>query len=1062
VIVEEAPATERAAACERGAHLLLLSARTPAALSALCGRMAGRVAGAGSELGDVCFTANVGRSRFAHGLAAVGTTAAGMAGLLTAAAHGETPAGVQRGTGRGASAPKVAFLFTGQGAQRVGMGRDLYAGAPVFRAAIERCAGVLDGLLDRRLVDLLYAGDAGTLAQTGNTQPALFAVEWALAELWRAWGIEPAAVLGHSVGEYVAACVAGVMAVEDALRLIAARGRLMQALPADGAMVAVLAEEVRVAALVAPHAAEVAIAAVNGPASVVVSGRRLAVTAITEQLAAAGVRTQPLAVSHAFHSPLMAPMREAFRGEAERVRFHPPQLPLVSNVTGAALTGAPTAAYWVEHVSAPVRFADGVRALVSALGCTAMLELGPRPTLLGLGQAALPDHPGPWLASLRPERPDWEQMLTSLAALALADSPVDWRGYDRPYGRRKTALPTYPFQRQRFWPDIPRRLAAPTDRFVAATRPAMTASLGRVEWHPAPWPQPIALDTGRWLLLADAGGIADSLAERLRGARAEVIVARPGTASGPDGVGWRIAPSDDAGWRRLLTAAAPLAGIVHLWGLNLPVDPTCDALDRIFAQGIEPVLAIARHRAEHSGDEAGAAAPVWIVTAGAVGPGARRPAAAPLWGLARVQQAEHPGLLGGVVDLQATPDAEDVGALLRLLLSGPSGDRFAVRGGICLVERLVRIAAASMPPLLDANAVYLITGGLGALGLLAARALARWGARRLVLLGRRPAAKTARVIIDEFRAIGVAVTVRALDIADAAALAGLLAELDAKGWRLAGIVHAAGVLDDGLIAGQTAKRIRSVMAPKVAGSVNLHHLTRDRGLDFLVAFSSIAGIGGRIGQGAYAAANAFLDALSEYQRQHGVPGCSIQWGPWATGMGVRIEPDMLAATGLRALTAEEGTDLLAAVLLCSEPALVAAAADWKRITAPQSGGEGASSAGPAVAWLAGLDRAEATQRHAILAAYVDRVVRGVFLLPAAEPLPAQRPLLDFGLDSMGATHLRNQIAAETGIELPLPMLLSGASSEQLTAVLGDRLGLLKTASAPRQSDDRDAMEEFVL
>ncbi len=280
--------TRRQPPCERGAHLLMLSARTPTALAALCGRMAERVAGAGSELGDVCFTANAGRSRFAHGLAVVGRSASEMAGLLAAVARGETPSGAQRGAGRGESAPKVAFLFTGQGAQHVGMGRELYAGSAVFRAAIDRCAAVLDRLLQRPLVELLFAGEAAELERTCNTQPALFAVEWALAELWRSWGITPAAVLGHSVGEYVAACVAGVMELEDALRLIAVRGRLMQSLPADGAMVAVLAGEGRVAALVAQHKADVSLAAVNGPSSVVVSGRRSAVAAIAETLAGRG------------------------------------------------------------------------------------------------------------------------------------------------------------------------------------------------------------------------------------------------------------------------------------------------------------------------------------------------------------------------------------------------------------------------------------------------------------------------------------------------------------------------------------------------------------------------------------------------------------------------------------------------------------------------------------------------------------------------------------------------------------------------------------------------------
>jgi acyl transferase domain-containing protein len=1065
VVVGEAPVAERRAApSERGAHLLMLSARTPPALSALCGRMADRVAAAGSELGDVCFTANVGRSRFAHGLAVVGGSGAEMADLLSAAARGETPAGVQRGAGRGESAAKVAFLFTGQGAQHIGMGRDLYAGSPVFRAAIDRCAGVLDGVLQRRLVDLLFAGEAGELEQTGNTQPALFAVEWALAEVWRAWGITPAAVLGHSVGEYVAACVAGVMEVEDALGLIAARGRLMQALAADGAMVAVLAGEGRVAGLVARHAGEVSLAAVNGPESVVVSGRRGAVTAIAETLAAEGVTIRPLAVSHAFHSPLMAPMLEAFRAEAERVQFRAPALPLVSNVSGAVLTAAPTAAYWVEHVLAPVRFADGVTTLVKGLGCTAMLEVGPRPTLLGLGQAVLPDHAGPWLASLRPERPDWQQMLNSLGALALAGSPVDWRGFDQPYGRAKTTLPTYPFQRQRFWPDMLRATSAMPDTPSAARAPSvMTPSLGRMEWHPAPWPDAAAAVSGRWLLLADAGGVAESVAERLRSAGADVIMVRPGSPSGANGGCWHIAPGDDAGWRRLLAAAAPLANIGHFWMLDLPVEPAETEVDRILTHGIEPILAIARERAAGSSANTILGAPMWIVTAGAVGPGARRPAAASLWGFARVAHAENPDLIGGMIDLPATPDADDVGPLLCLLSAPAAGGRFALRNGVCLAERLVRVSAASAPPAFGPNAAYLITGGLGALGLSVARSLARWGARRLMLVGRRPGGKTALAMVDEIRATGAAVETRVLDIADAAALADLLAELDATGWPLTGVVHAAGVLDDGLIAGQTAERVRAVLAPKIAGAINLHRLTRGRGLDALISFSSVAAIGGQAGQASYAAANAFLDGLAEYRRQQGLPGWSIQWGPWASGMGAHLERDKLAAVGLRALSEDEATLLLAAALSSREPTLVAAAADWTRITAAPAGAQSVPVGGSAAHWLSQLDRADAAGRRALLSAYVDRVVRHVLLLPASEPISAQQSLLDFGLDSMGATDLRNRLAAETGIELPLETLLSGASQEQLAEALGHRFALSRMTDRARSgSDDRNAIEEFVL
>ena len=303
--------------------------------------------------------------------------------------------------------------------------------------------------------------------------------------------------------------------------------------------------------------------------------------------------TQPLAVSHAFHSPLMAPMLEAFRAEAERVAFRAPVLPLVSNVTGQAMADAPSAAYWVEHVSAPVRFADGLATLAGALGCTTLMELGPRPALLGLARAALPGHAG--LPSLRPNRPEWEQMLESLGALSLAGSPVDWRRYDAPYHRRKTALPTYPFQRQRYWPDMLREAVAPV-KAPSPPQQDMTASLGRVEWHAVPWPEPGALDAGRWLLLADDSGLATALGARLRAVGAEVIEVRPGVATGLNGACRHIAADDPEEWRRLFAAAGPLAGVVHLWGLDFLADPAIADLDQMLAQGIGPMLAAARHR----------------------------------------------------------------------------------------------------------------------------------------------------------------------------------------------------------------------------------------------------------------------------------------------------------------------------------------------------------------------------------------------------------------------------------------------------------------------------------
>jgi acyl transferase domain-containing protein/acyl carrier protein len=458
LVVEEAPARAEDAApapVDRPLHVLTLSAKSEAGLRDLAGRVERHLAAAdGGALADVAFTANAGRSPFRHRLALVSGAREDAREALASVATGTASPALVVGRPDGPSA-EVAFLFTGQGSQYAGMGRALYDTEPVFREALDRCATLLGPELDRSLLSVLYpeSGADALLDETAYTQPALFAFEYALAALWQAWGVRPSMVIGHSVGEYAAACLAGVLTLEDALRLVAARGRLMQALPATGAMVAVLADEARVRAAVAPHADRVAIAAVNGPANVVISGERAAVEGIARELAAAGIGTRPLTVSHAFHSPLMEPMLAAFAARTREVTFRAPAVPLVSNLTGRLAGDAVVdPAYWVRHVREPVRFADGLRTLAEA-GPRIVLEIGPGPVLLGLAAQAGVTAEGTWLASLRRGRDDWAQILESLATLWVRGAPVDWIAFDRARNRRRIALPTSAFQRQRFWRD---------------------------------------------------------------------------------------------------------------------------------------------------------------------------------------------------------------------------------------------------------------------------------------------------------------------------------------------------------------------------------------------------------------------------------------------------------------------------------------------------------------------------------------------------------------------------------------------------------------------------------
>ena len=454
VVLQEAPTKQTLpSVVDRSAHLLTLSATTAEALKEMARGYTEHLTNEPAlAWGDVSFTANTGRARLTQRLAVVASDSAQGAAKLRDWLAGTPTAGLTGGVVLSPQHIKVAFLFTGQGSQYVGMGRQLYETAPVFSGALDRCAELLRGYLDKPLLSVLYPEDGVSLPldETVYTQPALFALEYALAELWKSWGIEPSVVLGHSVGEYVAACVAGVFSLEEGLKLIAERGRLMQGLGRNGEMAVVFADEARVEAALGGYGGEISIAAINGPQNVVISGERKAVDAVVKELEAGGVKSQGLAVSHAFHSPLMEPILDEFERLALGVRYARPRVRVVLNVTGQVAQGEMSALYWRRHIREPVRFSASIE-LLHAQGYEVFVEIGPGATLLGMGRRCLADSKGVWLPSLRKGREDWQQILESLAELYVRGVEVDWMGFDRAYGRRRVMLPTYPFQRQRYW-----------------------------------------------------------------------------------------------------------------------------------------------------------------------------------------------------------------------------------------------------------------------------------------------------------------------------------------------------------------------------------------------------------------------------------------------------------------------------------------------------------------------------------------------------------------------------------------------------------------------------------
>jgi acyl transferase domain-containing protein/acyl carrier protein len=1099
MILEAAPAgPATAGGPSRPRSLLALSARSSTALAEMARRYASRLTADGGMPGsvaDVCFSANTGRSHLRCRLAATGATAGEIAGQLAGFADGRPGDGSAAGE---AGPAEVVFLFTGQGPQRPGMARELYQTEPAFRAIIDRCDGILRPLMDQPLLSLLYPGDdpgdpdGAPVYQTAYSQPALFAIEYAIAELWRSWGVEPAAVLGHSFGEYIAACVAGMMTLDEGLKLAVERGRLMQALAQTGAMAAVFAPEDEVAEAISEHQATLSIAAVNGPASTAISGDRETVAAVCEQFRGRGIQAKPLHITTSSHSPLIEPVLGRLHEAASSVRFTRPQIPLVSNLTGELWPWdkAPDADYWCRHARQPVRFAAGLAAL-RALGYRAFLEVGPAPTLLGLISDGMPADGDLLLPSLRPKQDDWAVMLSSLSRLYARGADVDWDAFDRGYPRARVAVPTYPFDQTRCWQaPAPRHEG---DAAAADTPPAEGDDdlLYQLAWHPresvpASRPGPEGARQA-WLVLADGAGVGDQLASAVAGQGARCVRVVPGEEYRYDGHGQAVIRADDpADLVRLLaetdTGAGETLNVVHLRSLDAGAGAGTGLLRSQQAGCTSAVRAAQALAASGSTWQPR----LWLVTRGAQlagqpgnapghGPVAAAVAQSALWGLGRSMQQEHSRIWGGLVDLDPGTGPGPNGAhLLAEIGSGGQAsdggreDQVAFRGGQRYVARLVRAPLPDGPargPGWRTDASYLISGGLTGIGLAVARSMVRAGARRLVLVGRTPipprsewpslpaggpvAARVAGV--RELESLGASVILASLDISDEDAVRGFLDRFDAEGWPpIRGVVHSAGTGEVAPLADLTPEDLDRHLRPKAGGAWVLHKLFAGRPLDFFVLFSSTSSILSSPFVASYAAANAFLDALADLRRAEGKPGLSIDWGIWeqtglasraaeatpglSPGMGT-LDPDQAVRAFHRLLRHDAGGHMAVVPVdwatWGSRYTAVSGSALLDELLGERGGERPARpDTRPALPSRSEVLALPPGERVAMLTERLQLAVTGIL---GAEPGTArpEQSLIDLGLDSLMAVELRNEAERRLGFTLAISVLLEGASVQDL-------------------------------
>jgi acyl transferase domain-containing protein len=1094
VVVSAPPSRQEALPTAEALRVFPLSARSDGALRELAARVASFGDAPGAIFEDACFTASCRRTHHEERLAVVGSDWMGVRADLRTYLNGEATPRVVRGRAEWGSSRKTAFVFSGQGSQWIGMGRELWATERVFREAIGRCGAALGRWVDWSLEELLRADQQDLrLARVDVVQPVLFAVQVALAALWRSLGICPDAVVGHSMGEVAAAHVAGVLDLDQAAWVICRRSRLLHEISGRGAMALVELSLGETRDAIAGRERALSIAASNSRDSSVISGDPRAIEEVLATLTARDVFCRLIKVDVASHSPQVEPLADRLSRDLDGLVPTAGSIPIYSTVTSQRADGRDLdGRYWASNLRNAVLLSPTVARMV-ADGLGAFVEVAPHPILVPAIERDLQQSASPAVVvgSTRRDEPERAALMLSLGRLFTSGSSVEWRAAwseTRPVVR----LPRYPWQRQRHWfaGGARSRMVPPESTALPSGSHPSDGWLHRIEWRvAASQAEPGAQrEPGGWMVIGDDAPLAREVAGAMRAIGANVWEIAADAVRKLRSSDEETAREGEGLLARNLVDHRSLAGVIVLCTNALDDAETATPESMEAAAAGHCLLAA---RAARAVAASGSHALIWFATRGAqpAGGSALRAASLPqatVWGLGRVIAEEHADNWGGIVDLD--PDATDgtaAGALVSQCVSGDGEHQVALRHGQRLVARFVQVPSAAAAPRsafhCRAESSYLLTGGLGGVGVEVAKWLAERGARWIILAGRTPIpprelwdsidpeTQAGRKIqsIREVETSGASVYAPTADVADTSQLSDLHNAAARDGWpAVRGILHLAAAASDELVRDITPRGLAAALRPKVQGSWALHLATGEANLDFCVMFSSIGSILGQAGQASYAAANAFLDALAHYRHGRGLQALSVNWGGWARrGLagesGGRQTLRSLSSAGIAAFEPEDGLRRLCDVLERGEVQAAVAPVDlpafrqahWSladpRLFAdlePETT-QASSPAAVKADIRTAMAAVPAAERPAFLASLVRGELAAVLGL-AAELIGLDQPFGTIGLGSLLALELRNRLERALGLTLAATVLWRHPTVKRLAAYLEERLGATGATNAP--------------